>query len=160
MWKMFLILAPPTPAVDIQVQTYAQIPIHAQIPAYVQLPTLFQPHVPSQPSAHLHCSQVPHPATISIVPVLGQDTNHFHKPSIISEEGNKTAVFALSAPVILATGSQVYWKDHSPSIVPIQFLHFLLTCSCFNTPDHPCLLDPRSCDLSSLDYYSSMISLV
>ena len=45
----------------------------------------------------------------------------------------------LSVPVILTTGSQVYWKDHSPSTIPIQFLYFLLTHSCFNTPDphHP-----------------------
>ena len=34
------------------VNTQAQT--HAQIPAYVQLPALFQPHVPLQPSAHLH----------------------------------------------------------------------------------------------------------
>ena len=40
--------------VNTQAQTHAQIPIHAQIPAYVQLPALFQPHVPLQPSAHLH----------------------------------------------------------------------------------------------------------
>ena len=52
--------------VNTQAQIHSQIHIHTQIPAYVQLPTLFQPHVPSQPSAHLHHNQVPGPATISV----------------------------------------------------------------------------------------------
>ena len=149
-------------AVNTQVQNYAQIPICAQIPADVQLPAVFQPHVPSQPSTHPHHSQVPHPVMISIVPMFGRDTNHSHKPSIISEDGNEVALFDLSVPVILATRSQVYWKDYPPSTIPVQFLYFLLTHSCFNTPDphHPFLLDSRSHDPSSLDYRLSIISLV
>ena len=68
-----------------------------QIPAYVQLPALFQPRVPSQPSTHLHHSQAPHPATISVIPMLGQDANHFCKPSATSKGGNEMATSSLSA---------------------------------------------------------------
>ena len=71
----------------------------------------------------------------------------------------------------------VYWKDHSPSTVPIKFLYFLLTCSCFNTPDphHPCSTWPWVtwsfwsrllfiCDLLSIKaapllYYTSVLIL-
>ena len=95
---------------------------------------------PLYSSLMFHCSQAPLPATISIIPMLSQDANYFRKPSIISEDGNEVAAFDLSAPGILTTRSQVYWKDHSPSTIPVQFLYFLLTHSCFNTPDphHPC----------------------
>ena len=54
--------------VNTQTHTYTQIHTYAQIPAYVQLAILFQPHVPSQPSAHLHRSQAPHPTTIAANP--------------------------------------------------------------------------------------------
>ena len=150
-----------TVACRLFVNTQAQT--HVQIPAYVQLPALFQPCVPSQPSTHLRCNQAPCPATISInPPCLAEMLTISHKPRIISKDSNEVAMFYLSAPCTLATGSQVYWKDHYPSTVSIQFLPLLLTHPCFNTPDphHPHLLDPRSCDLSSSDYCSSMISLV
>ena len=147
-WYLWPILA-----VNTQTQT------HTQIPAYVQLPTLFQPCVLSQPSTHLCHNQAPCPATISVdPPVLAETLIITHRLCIISVGGNEAAVFYPSSLHTLATGSQLCWKDRSPSSVPL----FLLTCPCFNTPDsyHPCLLDPRSCDLSSSDYYSSVISLV
>ena len=149
--------------VNTQAQTLAQIHIHTQIPAYVQLPALFQPHVPLQQSAHLCCNQAPGPATISVnPPVLAETLIIPHRLCIISVDGNEVAMFYPSALHTLATGSQLYRKDHSPSLVSIYFLPLLLTHPCFNTPDphHPCLLDPRSCDPSSLEYYSSVISLV
>ena len=120
--------------VNTQVQTYTQIPIHAQIPAYVQLPALFQPHVPSQPSTHLHHSQAPRPATISITPKLSQDTNYFHKPSNISKGSNEATAFDLLAPGILMTGSQVYWEDCSPSTVPHSILIFSTNLFLFKHP--------------------------
>ena len=58
-----------------------------------------------------------------------------------------------------SSGNQVYWKGHSPSTVPIQFLHLLHICSCFNNPD-PVLPNPGSHDISVPDYCSSMISVV
>ena len=108
--------------VNTQVRTYTQIPIHAQISAYFQLPTLFQPHVLLQPSIHLCRGQAPLPVTIPITPMLGQDTNYFHKPSNISRSSSKAAAFDILAPGILTTASQVYWKGYSPSTVPIQSL--------------------------------------
>ena len=80
----------------------------------------------------------------------------------ISEDGNEAATFDLSAPIILATRSQVYWKDHSPSTGPIQSLYFLRTHSCFNTPTLtiPIPPDPGSHDLSVLDYCLSIVPLV
>ena len=113
-----------SPSVNTQVWTYAQIPIHAQIPAYVQLPALFQPCVLLQPSAHLHHSQAPHPAMISIAPMLGWNANYFHKPSNSSEGGNEAATFNLSAPGILMTRSQVYWEGCSPSTLPHSIIIF------------------------------------
>ena len=128
-------------------------PVTHSIPASCSVPTKHSsPLQPSAlPSHDFHRSSV-----------FGQDTSHYLQAPYLSEDGNEAAAFDPLAPVILATGSQVYWKDHSPSTVPIQFLHFLLTHSCFNTPGphHPCLLDPRSHDPSSLDYCSSVISLV
>ena len=58
--------------------------------------------------------------------------------------------------------SQPSRKDHAPSSVSICLLPLLITRPCFNTPDpcHPYLFDPRSCNLSDSDYYSSVISLV
>ena len=106
--------------VNTQAQTHTQIHIHAQIPAYVQLPALFQLHVPLQPSTHLHCNQAPCPATISIDPPFSAEMLIItRRPCIISEDGNKAAAFYLSALRTLATRSQVYWKDHSPSTVSI-----------------------------------------
>ena len=137
-------------------------PIHAQIPAYVQLPTLFQPHVLSQPSAHLHHSQAPHPATISVTPVLSREANYFHKPSNISEGGNKAAMFDLSAPGILTTRSQVYWEDYSPSTVPHSILIFSTNLFLFQHPwplPSPFYLTLSHVTFGS-DYYSSVISLV
>ena len=59
---------------------------------------------------------------------------------IISADSNRAATLDPLGLRTLVTGSGPYLKDHSPSAVPIQFLYFLLTCSCFNTPDphHPC----------------------
>ena len=118
---------------------------------------------PLYSSLMFHHSQVPCPAMISIIPPCSAETLTIsRKPSIISKDGNEVAPLYLLAPCTLVTRSQVYWRDHSPSTVSIQFLPLLLTCPCFNTPDphHPRLLDPRSCDLSSSDYCSSVISLV
>ena len=42
-----------------------------------------------------------------------------HKPCIISKDGNKVATFYPLALCTLATRSQVYWKDCSPSTVSI-----------------------------------------
>ena len=117
-----------------QTRTHAQIHIHAQIPAYVQLPALFQPHVPSQPSTHLHHSQAPHPATISVTPVLSRDANYFHKPSNISKGSNKAAMLDLSAPGILTTRSRVYWEDCFPSTVPHSILIFSTSLFLFQHP--------------------------
>ena len=153
----------PLPSINTQARTHTQIHIHAQIPAYVQLPTLFQPRVLSQPSAHLHCNQAPYSGMISVdPPFLAETLIITRRPCIISEDSNEAAAFYLSALHTLVARSQVYWKDHSPSPVSIYFLPLLLTHPCFNTsdPHPPCLLDPRSCDPSSSDYYSSMISLV
>ena len=61
-------------SVNTQTQTHTQIHIYAQIPAYVQLPTLFQPHVPSQSSTHLHHNQAPCPATILVNPPSSAET--------------------------------------------------------------------------------------
>ena len=60
--------------VNTQAWTHAQIHIHTQIPAYVQLPALFQPCVPSQPSAHLCHNQAPGPAKIPIDPPVSAET--------------------------------------------------------------------------------------
>ena len=141
----------------------AQTQIHTQIPAYVQLPALFQPHVPSQPSAHLHCNQAPGPATISInPPVLAETLVITHRLCIIYIGSNEVAAFYPFSLHTLATVSQLYQKDRSPSSVSLYFLPLLLICPCFNTPDphHPHLLDPRSHDPSCSDYHSSVISLV
>ena len=120
--------------VNTQIRTYAQIPIRTQIPAYVQLPALFQPRVLSQPSTHLHHSQAPHPAMISITPMLGWDANYFHKPSNISEGSNEAAVFNLSALGILTTRSWVYWEDCFPSTVPHSILIFSTSPFLFQHP--------------------------
>ena len=105
-------------SVNTQAQTHAQIHIYAQIPAYVQLPALFQPHVPLQSSAHLRRNQVLCLAMISANPPSSAETLIMtHRPCIISKGSNEAAVFYPSALRTLATGSQVYWKDHSPSTV-------------------------------------------
>ena len=55
---------------------------------------LFQPHVPLQPSAHLHCNQVPCPAMISVnPPCSAKMLISTRRPCIISEDGNKVAMF-------------------------------------------------------------------
>ena len=149
--------------VNTQAQTHAQIHIHAQIPAYVQLPALFQPCVLSQPSAHLHHNQAPCPATISIdLPVSAEALIITRRLCIISIDGNEVAMFYLSALRTPATGSQPSRKVNSPSSVSTYFLPLPIIRPCFNTPDprHPHVSNPRSHDLSSLDYYSTMIFLV
>ena len=80
-----------TGTVNTQVQTYAQIPIYAQIPAMSSY-LLYS-------SLMFCCSQAPCSAMISITPVLGRDTNYFHKPSNISEGSNEVAAFDLLAQV-------------------------------------------------------------
>ena len=161
----------------VTVNTQAQT--HAQIPAYVQLPTLFQPHVPLQPSAHLCCNQTPCPAMISINPLCSAEMLTIsHKPRIIPRMVMRWLhlIFWPQLSWQLEV-NQVYWKDHSPSAVPIQFLYFLLTHSCFNTPDphHPCSTWPWVtwsfwsrllfiCDLLSIKaapllYYTSVLIL-
>ena len=99
--------------VNTQVWTYTQIP------AYVQLRTLFQPRVLLQPRAHLCHSQVPHPATIPIIPVLAEKLTipASQVPFLRMVMRRPCSIFW--PPVILMTGSQVYWKGHSPSTVPI-----------------------------------------
>ena len=109
---------------------------HSQAPIFITAKRLTQPQFPSFPC----------PA----------------EKLTISKDGNEAAAFDLSAPVILVTGSQVYWKDHSPSTVPIQSLYFLHIHSCFNTltltiPIPP---NPGSHDLSILDYCLSVVPLV
>ena len=108
-------------------------------------------------------NQAPCPATISVDPPVSAETLIItHRLCIISVGGNEVAAFYPFSLHTLVTGSQLCRKDHSPSSVPLYFSPLFLTCPCFNTPDphHPHLLDPRSCDLSGSDYYSSMISLV
>ena len=98
---------------------------------------------PSQPSTHLHRNQVPCPAMISVdPPVLAETLIITHRLCIISGGGNEAAAFYPFGLRTLATGSQLYWKDHSPSSVPLYFSSLLLTCPCFNTPDphHPVYL--------------------
>ena len=106
--------------VNTQTWTHAQIHIHAQIPAYVQLPALFQPCVLLQPSTHLCRNQAPCPAMISVNPLcLAEMLIITCRPCILSKDSNKAAMFYILAPCTLATRSQVYWKDHPPSTVPI-----------------------------------------
>ena len=78
---------------------------------------------------------------------------------IISADSNRAATLDPLGLRTLMTGSGPYWKHHSPSSVFFQISPSLLTCSCSTIPDpyHSCLFDPRSCDLSGSNYYSSMI---
>ena len=156
--------------VNTQVQTYAQIPIHAQIPAYVQLPALFQPHVPLQPSTHLHRSQAP----ISIA------AKCLTQPQFLSLLCSaETLTISTSQVLFLRTvmrwpclifRPQVSWRPevkhigriilHQQSPFSSYIFYSPVPVSAPLTLTIPVLLDPRSCDLSSSDYYSSVISLV
>ena len=88
--------------VNTQTWTYTQIHTYTQILAYVQLPILFQPCVPLQPSVHLHCSQAPHPTTISTnPPALAKALIITHRLAGISIGGSVMAAlnpFCFSAP--------------------------------------------------------------
>ena len=158
-------------SVSTQVQTYAQIPIHTQIPAFVQLTTLFQPHVPSQPGAHLHhrC-----PATIPIIPMLGREADHSCKPSTISKNSNEAAVCDLLAPSYLDDWkSSVLEGSLSINSSPL-ILILLCICPCFNNPDpistQPWVMwyfrsgqlfihDPCSIKVAPLLYYTPVLIL-
>ena len=115
--------------VNTQVQTYTQIPhprpdsslcpVTHSIPASCSIAA--KRPSPSQPSAL--------PSHDFVIPVLGWDANHFCKPSATSKGSNKMATSGLLAPVILTTGSQVYWKDHSinsPHSILIFSTHLFL----------------------------------
>ena len=149
--------------VNSQVQTHAQIHIHTQITAYAQIPALFQPHVPLQPSAHLHCNQASCPAMIPVdILVLAKASLTTWTLCVISTDSNKTAAFCSSVPYTLATRSCPFKKVNYPSSVSICSLPLSTIYPCFNIPDprHPYLSDPRSHDFSGSDYYSSIVSLV
>ena len=106
-------------SVNTQTRGHAQIHNHAQISAYVQLPALFQPRVLSQLSTHLHCDQAPYLATISTDCLLSAEmTLIIRRPCIISVDGNGAATLDLLSLYTLATGSQLYQKDCSPSSIP------------------------------------------
>ena len=74
---------------------------HSQAPISVATKCLAQPEISINP---------PSSAEMLIIT---------HKPCIISEDGNKVATFYPLALCTLATRSQVYWKDCSPSTVSI-----------------------------------------
>ena len=80
---------------------------------------------PLYSSLMFHHSQVPCPAMIPIIPMLGQEADHSRKPSAISENGNEAAVFDLSAPC--------YLDDQKSSILEgslsINSSHLILTSS-------------------------------
>ena len=111
---------------------------HSQAPIFVTAKCLTQLRFPSflclAEKLTIPASQMPFPRTV------------MRRPCLIFQP-----------PVILMTGSQVYWKGHSPSTVPIQFLYLLHTHSCFNIPVLP---NPGSHDISIPDYCSSVISVV
>ena len=92
--------------VNIQTQTHTQIHTYAQIPAYVQLPALFQPHVPLQLSAHLHCSQAPCPTMIPTNPPVSAEALIItHRLGIIYLDGSVVAAHDPFGFCTLTTGS-------------------------------------------------------